>query len=197
MTASTMSFAVTPGASAPSTVIAIVLNGLSGNVWVASTCSTSLVPMPKASAPKAPCVEVCESPQTIVMPGWVEPELRADDVHDALLRIAHREQPDAELGAIGAQRVDLDAGDRIGDQQVDRPVGRDVVILGRQGEIGPAHRAAGQPQALEGLRAGHLVHQVQVDVQQVGLTLRGVHDVCVPDLFGECLPHCRPFRLWP
>ena len=43
------------------------------SVWVASTCSTSLVPMPKASAPKAPWVEVCESPQTIVMPGWVTP----------------------------------------------------------------------------------------------------------------------------
>ena len=48
-----------------------------GRFWtmhcVASTCSTSLVPMPKASAPKAPCVEVCESPQTIVMPGCVTP----------------------------------------------------------------------------------------------------------------------------
>ena len=42
-------------------------------VCVASTCSTSLVPMPKASAPNAPCVEVCESPQTIVIPGWVTP----------------------------------------------------------------------------------------------------------------------------
>ena len=29
--------------------------------------------MPKASAPNAPCVLVCESPQTIVMPGWVSP----------------------------------------------------------------------------------------------------------------------------
>ncbi len=42
-------------------------------VCVASTCSTSLVPMPKARAPKAPCVEVWLSPQTIVMPGWVIP----------------------------------------------------------------------------------------------------------------------------
>ena len=41
--------------------------------WVASTCSTSLVPIPKASAPKAPWVAVWESPQTIVMPGWVTP----------------------------------------------------------------------------------------------------------------------------
>ena len=40
---------------------------------VASTCSTSLVPMPKASAPNAPWVAVWLSPQTIVMPGWVTP----------------------------------------------------------------------------------------------------------------------------
>ena len=65
--------AVTPSGSAPSTVIAIVLGLACGSVWVASTCSTSLVPMPKASAPSAPWVEVCESPQTIVRPGWVSP----------------------------------------------------------------------------------------------------------------------------
>ena len=29
--------------------------------------------MPKASAPNAPWVAVWESPQTIVMPGWVRP----------------------------------------------------------------------------------------------------------------------------
>ena len=40
---------------------------------MASTCSTSLVPIPNASAPNAPWVAVCESPQTIVMPGWVTP----------------------------------------------------------------------------------------------------------------------------
>ena len=40
---------------------------------VASTCSTSLVPIPNASAPNAPWVAVCESPQTIVIPGWVTP----------------------------------------------------------------------------------------------------------------------------
>ena len=56
-----------------STVIAIVLNGRSESVWVASTCSTSEVPMPIASAPNAPWVEVCESPQTTVVPGCVRP----------------------------------------------------------------------------------------------------------------------------
>ena len=40
---------------------------------MASTWPTSLVPMPKAKAPKAPCVLVWLSPQTMVMPGWVTP----------------------------------------------------------------------------------------------------------------------------
>ncbi len=74
--ASTTSLLVTPSRSRPSallTLIAMVLNRLSGSVWVASTCSTSEVPMPKASAPNAPCVEVWLSPQTTVMPGWVSP----------------------------------------------------------------------------------------------------------------------------
>ena len=43
------------------------------SVWVARTISTSLVPIPNASAPNAPWVAVCESPHTIVMPGWVSP----------------------------------------------------------------------------------------------------------------------------
>ena len=64
---------MTPGASSPSTVTAIVLGRTCGSVCVASTCSTSLVPMPNASAPKAPWVEVWLSPQTMVMPGWVQP----------------------------------------------------------------------------------------------------------------------------
>jgi len=40
---------------------------------VASTSRICEVPMPNASAPNAPCVDVCESPQTIVIPGWVSP----------------------------------------------------------------------------------------------------------------------------
>ncbi len=73
MTAKMMSFAVTPGRRVPSTFIAMVLNGIRGRVWVARTCSTSLVPMPIAKAPKAPWVDVCESPHTTVNPGMVNP----------------------------------------------------------------------------------------------------------------------------
>ena len=77
-------------AASPSTVIAIVPGFACGSVCVASTCSTSLVPMPNASAPNAPCVEVWLSPHTIVMPGLGEALLGTDDVHDALARVAHR-----------------------------------------------------------------------------------------------------------
>ena len=73
MIESTTSLAVTPAGSSPSTVTAIVPGCTCGSVCVASTCSTSLVPMPKASAPNAPCVEVWLSPHTIVIPGWVRP----------------------------------------------------------------------------------------------------------------------------
>ena len=57
----------------PFTVTAMVPGRIWGRVWVASTCSTSLVPMPNAMAPKAPWVEVWESPHTMVMPGCVRP----------------------------------------------------------------------------------------------------------------------------
>ncbi len=73
MIASTMSLAVIPGGSVPSTRTCMFFIFLAIRHWVASTCSTSEVPMPCAKAPKAPCVEVCESPQTTVMPGRVAP----------------------------------------------------------------------------------------------------------------------------
>ena len=164
----------------------------SGSVWVASTCSTSLVPMPKASAPNAPWVVVCESPQTIVMPGLGEAELRADDVHDALAR----RRPSGAAGrrtrrSCGAASRPgwRDTGSAIGSSM---PIGRHVVVLGGEGEVGPAHRAAGQPQPVEGLRAGHLVHEVQVDVEQVRLAVGAPHDVRLPDLLGQRAGHVAP-----
>ena len=100
-----------------------------------------------------------------------QPQLRADDVHDALVAVAHRGQPDAELGGVLAQRLDLRAAHRVGDRGEDVQR-RDVVVLGRHREVGTADRPAGRPEAVERLRAGHLVHEVQIDVEQVGLARR-------------------------
>jgi hypothetical protein len=94
--------------------------------------------------------------------------LRPDDVHDALLGVTHRMQPDAELFAIASQRLDLGARDRVSDRLVDVDR-RHVVVFGGDGEVGPAHRAPVEPKPIEGLRAGHLMYEVQIDVDQVWL----------------------------
>ncbi len=63
------------------------------------------------------------------------------------------------------------------------------MVLGRESQLRPADAPAGEPERLEGLRAGHLVHEVQVDVEQVGLVVGTPDDVGVPDLLRECAPH--------
>ena len=61
--------------------------------------------MPKASAPKAPWVEVCESPQTMVMPGLVRPSSGPMMWTMPCVGDLHVEELDAELGAVLAQGV--------------------------------------------------------------------------------------------
>jgi hypothetical protein len=63
---------------------------------------------------------------------------------------------------------------------------RGVVVLGRDRQVEPAHRPALRPQAVEGLRARDLVHEMQVDVDQIRLAVLAVDDdMVVPDLLGE------------
>ena len=59
-------------------------------VCVASTWPSS-PPMPNASAPSAPWVEVCESPHSMITPGLGDALLGPDHVQDALARIAEPE----------------------------------------------------------------------------------------------------------
>src|SRR3954447_360788 len=118
--------------------------------------------------------------------GLGEAELRPDDVDDALVGVTHRMQADAELRAVLAQGLDLLTAHRI----VDRAVGRrHVVVLGGDGEVGTSYDATGRAQPVEGLWAGDLVDQVQVDVEQVRLVVGGAHEVGVPDLLRESPAH--------
>ena len=73
MMARITSLAVTPKGSVPSTRMRIVFERRCQLACVASTCVISLAPAPKASAPSAPCVEVCESPHISTTPGRVMP----------------------------------------------------------------------------------------------------------------------------
>ena len=117
--------------------------------------------------------------------GLRDAELGADHVHDPLPGGAERVDGHAELGAVALERFDLHARELVLDPRGDgRAVGRRVVVGGRERAVGAAHRAAGHAQAVEGLRAGHLVDEVQVDVEQaVG------HLVGLPDLVEQRLWH--------
>ena len=87
-----------------------------------------------------------------------------------------RVQADAELGAVAVEGLEL----RLGQVVRLAGAGGDVVVGGGHRAVGPAHAPAGRAQPLERLRARHLVHQVQVDEEQV------VADhVIVPDLPKE------------
>ena len=113
-----------------------------------------------------------------------QPEFGPDDVDDALGRRVEIVQPDAVGVAVLAQRAHLRFGQLVGHRQMARP-GRDVVIERGDGEVGTPHRAAGQPQAFEGLRRRHLVNQVQVDVDEVAAAVEGLDDVRVPQFVEQ------------
>ena len=73
MMARIRSLPVHPAGSGSSTVTRMLFGRDARSVWVASTCSLSEVPMPKASAPNAPWVAVWLSQHTTVVPGRVKP----------------------------------------------------------------------------------------------------------------------------
>ena len=107
-----------------------------------------------------------------------EAELGADHVDDALTVGAQRVDRDAELGAVALQRLDLDPRQLVGDQARGRgAVGGHVVVGGGDGLVGAADPAALEPQPVERLRRGHLVDEVQVDVDQPVGDLVGVPDL--------------------
>ncbi|MCK7524004.1 MAG: hypothetical protein MZV64_43450 [Ignavibacteriales bacterium] len=61
------------------------------------------MPMPKATAPKAPCVEVWLSPQAIVMPGCVRPSSGPMTWTMPWSSLAEAEERDAELAAVALE----------------------------------------------------------------------------------------------
>ena len=104
---------------------------------------------------------------------------------DPLLRAAHGKATDPELARVAGHRFDLLRGDRLGRLVVRR----NVVVHGREGQLGPAHGPPREPEALKGLRARHLVDEMEVDVEEVGLARRAPHDVPLPDLLRQRAPH--------
>jgi len=114
-----------------------------------------------------------------------EAELGADDVDDALVLRAHVRQRHAELTAVGAQLLDLLAGDLVGDDAQAVGRGRDGVVHRRHGVVGPADRDAAVAQTLEGLRRGDLMHEVEIDIENGRGARLMDDDVIIPDLFKQ------------
>ena len=185
---STRSLAVTPAGSAPLTVTAIVFGRAWGRVWVASTCSTSLVPMPKASAPNAPCVLVCESPQTMVMPGWVSPSWGPMmwTMPWSMSPSGCSRTPNSSALRRSVSTCVRLTGSAIGLSQSIVGTLWSSVARVRSGRrtLRPASR---RPSKACG--RGHLVDEVEVDEKEVGLAVRTAYDVLVPDLFGQGPAH--------
>ena len=63
--------------------------------------------------------------------------------------------------------------------------GRHVVVHRRDREVGAPHAAAREAQPVERLRRRHLVHEVEIDVEEIGLALGVMDDVVRPDLLGQ------------
>ncbi len=115
--------------------------------------------------------------------GLGDAELGADDVDDALIARVNVVELDAEVGAVFAQRGDLGGGDLVDDIEPAIDGCWHVVVHGGDGTVGTADLAAGDAQALKGLRRGDLVEQLQVDVEHGGLALRLDDHVLLPDFF--------------
>ena len=58
------------------------------------------------------------------------------------------------------------------------------MVNGGEGAVCSPDFSSGISQALEGLRGGHLVHEMSVDVEE-GVAVAGRHDVVVKDLVVE------------
>ena len=118
--------------------------------------------------------------------GLREAELGPDDVDDALAAASGRVEGNAELGAVPLEGVELRLRERIRDRPLLR---RHVVVHRRDGQVGPPQLPARQPEAVEGLRRGDLVDEMEVDEEQRGLAGRLRDDVALPDLVEEGLGH--------
>ena len=114
--ASTMSFAESPNGSSPSNATCIVFGRACGSVCVASTCSTSEVPMPNGERAERAVRRGVAVAADDRHAGLRHAELRADHVHDPLTPAAGREERHAELLAVRAQRLELSARERVGDR---------------------------------------------------------------------------------
>src|SRR6266478_1689793 len=120
--------------------------------------------------------------------GFGEAEFGADDVDDALVGRLDVVELNAEVGTVFAEGFDLAGGDLVDDvETVFDAAGGDVVVHRCDSAISTAQFAARHAEAVEGLRAGDLVDEVKVDVENAGFACGFGDEMLLPDFFEECL----------
>jgi len=122
--------------------------------------------------------------------GQREALLRPDDVDDSLPAVALVEIFDAEIARVPSQRLHLQRRFGIVDA-LGAVGGRNIVVDDGKRLFRRPHLALAQPQALEGLRARHLVHEMAVDVEEARAIRLALDDVVLEDLVVQRLGHSR------
>jgi len=110
-----------------------------------------------------------------------QPKLRPDNMDDPLPAAVQIKEWDAELLAVSGQVDGHLLSHRVGEGTELRG-GRNDVVDGRKGPLGVADREPGLAYHLEGLRAGHLVEQVQADEKLRLSRGKRPNSVSAPDL---------------
>jgi len=128
----------------------------------ASTSLTCEVPMPNATAPNAPCVDVWLSPQAIVIPGCVRPSSGPMTWTMPCSSLSRPNSGTPKLAAIPLERRHHLLRHAVG-EGTRLPVGRHDVIDRRERAVRKGDALAAEPEHVERLRARHFVHEVQAD----------------------------------
>ena len=121
-----------------------------------------------------------------------DPQFRTDHVHNALIGVPQSVQFHAELGAVARQHFHLLAAQRLGNRFV-LVLGGYVMVGGGDDTVRAGQSDTALTQSVEGLRTGHLVNQVTVDIKHLVPTRHFGDYVGVPDFVKEGLGHVDRF----
>ena len=113
-----------------------------------------------------------------------KPLFRADDVNYSLADIVNVVQLDTEFLAVVPQRFNLLAGNVVGNRQA-AISGRNIVIDRGIGSLWTPVRASRRAQTFKGLRTGHFVNQMKVNIENGLPALFMVNDMLIPNLFKK------------
>ena len=183
------SLAYTPRPRRPLTAMRRTLRGPIARHCDASTSRTCDVPMPKATAPNAPCVDVWLSPQAIVIPGCVNPSSGPITWTIPCWPLAMFQQPDPVLAAVPLERRQHVFRHHVEERPPLIERGDDV-IDGADGALRHRDAEPAGAQHVERLRRRDLVDQVEADEELVLTVRKRADGMRVPDLFEQCCGHC-------